>query len=672
MSHQLDRLDQACINTLRLLAVDAIEQAHSGHPGLPLGAAPMAYVLWDRFLKHSPRNPDWSNRDRFILSAGHGSALLYSLLHLYGYNLPLEELKKFRQWGSKTPGHPEYGETPGVEVTTGPLGQGFAAGIGMAIAERFLAAYFNRPGFPIVDHHTYALVSDGDLMEGITAEAASLAGHLRLGKLIYLYDDNGISIEGKTDLTFTEEVAQRFSAYHWQVLCIPDGNNIGAIAAAIQGAQAAKDRPSLIIVKTHIGYGSPKQDTAGVHGEPLGEDAVKKTKELLGWPLTPTFLIPDDAKLHCQAAVDKGDKLVAEWQALLNNYKAQYPDLYSELERFNRDELPVGWNAELTPFAAPGKMSTRVASGKVINTLAKKIPNLLGGAADLAPSTKTLIVGSGDFSAAEPLGRNLHFGIREHAMGAAINGMALHKGVIPFGATFLVFSDYMRPAIRLAAFMKTHSLFLFTHDSICLGEDGPTHQAVEHLMALRAIPGIKVIRPADANETTEAWKIAITLKRPIVMVLTRQDLPVLDVQKYPVVQGVARGGYVLSEATDGLPALIMIATGSEVHLALAAQEKLQAQGIQARVVSMPCMELFAEQPTGYRETVLPANIPKLAIEAGVTLGWRELVGDKGDIIGLNRFGASAPLPTVYEKLGFNVDNVVQRATNLIQKNLKGE
>lgn len=627
----------------------------------------MAYVLWDRFLKHNPKNPLWFNRDRFILSAGHGSAMLYSLLHLTGYDLSLNELQNFRQWGSRTPGHPEHGETPGVEVTTGPLGQGFATGVGMAMAERFLAAYFNKPGFPVIDHYTYAVVSDGDLMEGITAEAASLAGHLHMGKLIYLYDDNDISIEGSTDLAFTEDVAQRFAAYRWQVLYIPDGNNVGAIAAAIQGAQAAKDRPSIIIVNTHIGYGSPKQDTAAVHGEPLGEEAIKKTKETLGWPASPAFFVPEEASQHFLAAVERGDKQDKEWQAMFDNYRRQYPELAAEFDRMLKGELPAGWDAEIPAFTGGQAISTRNASHKVINGIAKKLPNLLGGAADLAPSTKTLINASADFSANEPAGRNIHFGIREHAMGAAVNGMALHGGVIPYGATFLVFSDYMRPAMRLAAFMKTHSLFVFTHDSICLGEDGPTHQAVEHLMSLRAIPGLLVMRPADANETAAVWRLAITGKRPLAMALTRQDLPVLDSQKYAIAQGVAQGGYVLSESANAAPQVVLVATGSEIHLALAAQEKLREQGIAARVVSMPCWEIFGEQPLAYRQQVLPVQIPKLAIEAGLSRGWRDLLGDPCDVIGVDRFGASAPWKTVYEKFGFTVENVVAQATKLLKK-----
>ncbi len=666
MSHQIDRLDQLCINTLRMLAVDAIEKAHSGHPGLPLGAAPMAYVLWDRFLKHNPKNPLWFNRDRFILSAGHGSAMLYSLLHLTGYNLPLQELQNFRQWGSRTPGHPEHGETPGVEVTSGPLGQGFATGVGMSIAERFLAAYFNKPGFPIVDHHTYAIVSDGDLMEGIAAEAASLAGHLRLGKLVYLYDDNNISIEGSTDITFTEDVAQRFAAYRWQVLYIPDGNNIGAIAAAIQGAQAAKDRPSLIIVNTHIGYGSPKQDTAAAHGEPLGEEALRKTKETFGWPSSPPFFVPEEAGQHFLAAVERGDKQEKEWQAMFDNYRRQYPELAAEFERLLKGELPAGWDTEIPVFAAQGAISTRNASQKTMNGLAQKLSNFIGGSADLAPSTKTLINGSSDFSVSEPSGRNIHFGIREHAMGAAVNGMALHGGIIPYGATFLIFSDYMRPAIRLAAFMQTHSIFIFTHDSICLGEDGPTHQAVEHLMSLRAIPGLRVMRPADANETAAVWRLAISGKRPVAMALTRQELPVLDSQQYPIAQGVPRGGYILREAGT-LPQVILVATGSEVHLALAAQEKLREQGITTRVVSMPCWEIFYEQSMAYRTEILPPQIPKLAIEAGVTRGWRDLLGEPSDVIGIDRFGASAPWQVVYEKFGFTVENVVQKALSMVKK-----
>ncbi len=662
----MNNLDQLCVNTLRFLAVDSVEQARSGHPGMPLGAAPMAYVLWDRFLRHNPRNPFWFNRDRFILSAGHGSALLYALLHLTGYDLPLEELKRFRQWGSKTPGHPEYGHTPGVEATTGPLGQGFGMGVGMAIAESFLANCFNRPGFSLIDHYTYAMVSDGDLMEGVASEAASLAGMLRLSKLIYLYDDNHISIEGETDLAFTEDVRCRFEAYGWQVLRVPDGNDLAEIERAIGAAQADKERPSLIIVRTHIGYGSPKQDRAEAHGEPLGAAALRATKQALGWPLEPPFYIPDEALAHFRRALERGARHEAEWQARLEAYSREHPDLAAELKRMLRGELPEGWGVDLPVFSPKdGPIATRAASGRAMNALARRLPNFTGGSADLAPSTKTTLIGYGDFGLDEACGRNLHFGVREHAMGAIVNGMALHGGLIPYAATFLVFSDYMRPALRLAALMQAHAVFIFTHDSIALGEDGPTHQPVEHLMSLRAIPGLTVLRPADANETAAAWRVAIEWRGPVALALTRQNLPVLDAGRYPISDGLPRGAYILAEAEGGKPDIVLIGTGSEVHLALAAQEQLSKRDVRARVVSMPSWELFDEQPAEYRMQVLPPDVPKLAIEAGIARGWRDYVGEHGDIIGLDRFGASAPGKVVMEKLGFTAEHVAERALSLL-------
>jgi transketolase len=672
----MKNLDELCVNTLRFLAVDAVEQARSGHPGLPLGAAPMAYVLWDRFLRHNPRNPSWINRDRFILSAGHGSALLYALLHLYGYDLPLEELKRFRQWGSKTPGHPEYDITPGVEATTGPLGQGFAMGVGMAMAERFLANCFNHPDFSIVDHYTYAIVSDGDLMEGVSSEAASLAGTLHLNKLIYLYDDNHISIEGETDIAFTENVQRRFEAYGWHVLRVPDGNDLEKIEEAIRMAQAEKEKPSLIIVRTHIGYGSPKQDTAAAHGEPLGQEALLTAKKTLGWPTEPTFYIPEEALNHFRLAVQKGAKLEAEWQTLLDNYRREEPNLAAQFEQVVKGELPANWKSFLPSFnPQDGPMATRNASGKVMNVLSEKLHSvgraphhfLVGGSADLAPSTKTILMGYGDFGFSKYCAHNVHYGVREHAMGAIANGMALHSNFIPYTATFLIFSDYMRPAIRLAALMQTHVIFIFTHDSIGLGQDGPTHQPVEQLMSLRTIPGLTVIRPADANETAVAWGIAIERKGPVALIFTRQKLPVLDPQRYPIREGVPRGAYVITKAESSRPDIILIATGSEVHLALEARKELKSKGVEARVVSMPSWELFEEQAKKYRQTVLIPDVPKLAIEAGVTLGWSTYVGENGDVIGLNRFGASAPGNVVYDKLGFNVDNVVKRALGLLGK-----
>ncbi len=661
-----DQLDQLCINTVRFLSVDAVEQAHSGHPGLPLGAAPMAYVLWERFLRHNPRHPRWFNRDRFILSAGHGSMLLYSLLHLTGYDLPLSEIQRFRQWDSKAPGHPEVGMTPGVEVTTGPLGQGFGMAVGMALAEAHLARCFNRPGFPIVDHYTYAIASDGDLMEGVSSEAASLAGTLQLGKLICLYDDNHVSLEGPTAVVFTEDVCGRFRSYGWQVLSVPDGNNLDAIDAAIRLAQAEKDRPSLLVVRTHIGYGSPKQDTFEAHGEPLGPEATRQTKQKLGWPTEPAFYIPEEARAHLGKAIERGAQLESQWKDWFEDYRRQYPGDAAQLERMIRGELPKDWAADLPWFKPdPAGLATRVASGKVMNAIAKRLPELIGGSADLNPSTKTYLAGCGDFGSSDHGGRNLHFGVREHAMGTIVNGMAMHGGVIPYGATFFVFTDYMRPALRIAAIMESHSIFVFTHDSIGLGEDGPTHQPVEQLTSLRAMPNMTVLRPADANETNVAWRIAVERHGPVCLVLTRQNLPILDPDKHPLRDGVARGAYILAEGER--PDVILIATGSEVQLALAARDKLMEQKIAARVVSMPSWELFEEQSAEYREQVLPRNVPKLAIEAGATLGWYKYVGEQGAVIGVDRFGASAPGKIVMEKLGLNVANVVQHALQLVRR-----
>jgi transketolase len=663
------KLDQLCINTIRMLAVDAVEQAKSGHPGMPMGTAPMAYVLWTRFLKHHPANPQWPDRDRFVLSAGHGSMLLYSLLHLTGYDLPLDELKHFRQWGSRTPGHPEYGLTPGVETTTGPLGQGFANGVGLAIAEAFLAERFNRPGHTIVDHYTYAIVSDGDLMEGVASEAASLAGHLQLGKLIYLYDDNGISIDGSTDVTFTEQVGRRFEAYGWRVQEIADGNDVTAIEAAIKAAQADSAKPSLIIVHTHIAYGSPgKQDTAEAHGAPLGAEEVERTKAFLGWPPEPTFYLPDEALAHFRRAIDRGRAWEAEWRARFESYAAAYPELAAEWRRGQRRELPAGWEASLPTFkSADGAMATRVASGRVLNALAAKLPNLIGGSADLATSNNTLLRGGGEFGPQNRAGRNLYFGVREHGMGAILNGLALHSGIIHYGATFLIFSDYMRPAIRLAALTGLPVIYVFTHDSIGLGEDGPTHQPIEHLAALRAMPNLTLIRPADANETVVAWRLALTQRHgPVALVLTRQNLPVFDRTEMGAADGLERGAYILLDADGATPDLILIASGSEVALAVEAHKQLTQQGIRARVVSMPSWELFDQQAQAYRAEVLSPSVGKrLAIEAGVPQGWHYYVGPEGDIIGLTRFGASAPGQVAMEQLGFNVTNVVARALKLL-------
>ncbi len=664
-----EKLDQLCINTIRMLAVDAVEKAKSGHPGMPMGAAPTAYLLWTRFRKHNPTNPAWPDRDRFVLSAGHGSMLLYSFLHLTGYDLPLEELKAFRQWGSRTPGHPEYGLTPGVETTTGPLGQGFANGVGMAIAEQFLAERFNRPGHTIVDHYTYAIVSDGDLMEGVASEAASLAGHLRLGKLIYFYDDNDISIDGSTDLTFTEAVGRRFEAYGWHVEEVKDGNDLGAIDGAINAARAERVRPSLIIVRTHIAYGSPhKQDTAEAHGAPLGAEEVKLTKAFFGWPQEPPFFIPGEALAHFRKAVDRGRVWEEEWQVRFRAYATEYPELAEEWHRVMRRELPAGWEASLPTFKAEdGAVATRVASGRVLNAIAPKIPNLIGGSADLASSNNTLLRGSVEFSYRNRAGRNLYFGVREHGMGSILNGLALHGGVIPYGATFLIFSDYMRPAIRLAALTELPVIYVFTHDSIGLGEDGPTHQPIEHLAALRAMPHLTLIRPADANETVAAWRVALThTNGPVALVLTRQNLPTLDRTQMAPADGLERGAYILADAEAGRPDLILIASGSEVALAVEARKRLAQRGTRARVVSMPSWELFEAQSQPYRDEVLPPSVTKrLAIEVGVPQGWHRYVGPAGDVIGLTRFGASAPGQVVMEKLGFTADNVVAHALKLL-------
>jgi transketolase len=654
---------QLCINTIRTLAMDGVQKAHSGHPGMPMGMADVAYILWTRFLKHNPKDPKWPDRDRFVLSAGHGSMLLYSLLYLTGYDLTLEDLMAFRQWGSRTPGHPEYGLTPGVETTTGPLGQGFANGVGMAIAERFLAATFNRPGFPIFDHYTYAIVSDGDLMEGISHEAASLAGHLGLGKLIYLYDDNDISIEGSTDITFTEDVAARFRAYGWHVQRV-NGYDLKAITAAIRAARRETARPSLIICRTHIAYGSPnKQDDASAHGEPLGEEEVRRTKEALGWPPDAQFWVPPEALPVFRRAVEEGAAAQACWQALFAEYTRQYPRETALLERLWAGELPDGWEETLPSFSpADGPMATRKASGIVLNALAAALPTLIGGSADLAPSNLTLLKGYDDFQKETPAGRNLRFGVREHAMGGILNGMALHGGLIPYGGTFLVFSDYMRPAVRLAAMMHLPVVYVWTHDSLWIGEDGPTHQPVEHLAALRAIPNLTLIRPCDAGETAEAWRAALRRRDgPTALVLTRQNLPILDRSQVAGAQNLARGAYVLRDAPEGNPDLVLIASGSEVHLALAAQEGLAEQGIRARVVSMPSWELFDAQPPEYRAAVLPPTVPKLAIEAAVPLGWERYVGPDGAVIGIHRFGASAPYQVLMEKFGFTPQAVIAQA-----------
>ena len=677
-------LDSLCINTLRFLSVDAVQKANSGHPGLPLGAATMAYVLWTRFLKHDPANPQWLDRDRFVLSAGHGSALLYSLLHLSGYALPLEQIERFRQWDSLTPGHPERGLTPGVEVTTGPLGQGFGNAVGMAMAEAHLAARYNRPGFPIIDHFTYALASDGDLMEGIAAESASLAGHLRLGKLICLYDDNHVTLSAGTDITFTEDRARRFEAYGWHTQSIHDGNDVAAIERALGAAREETARPSLILVRTHLGYGSPhKQDTFEAHGSPLGADEVRATKQALGWPAEPPFRIPDEARAHFRLAVERGARAEAAWDEKFSAYAHAFPEPARELQQAMRGDLPDGWEVDIPVFPPDAKgMATRAAGGKVMGAIAPRLPALIGGSADLDPSTLTALAGKGDF---EPGldgvadtqgsdgggwcygGRNLHFGVREHGMGAIMNGLAAHGGTVPFGATFLIFSDYMRPPIRLAALMGLHVIYVFTHDSIALGEDGSTHQPVEQLAGLRAVPKLVVIRPGDANETAVAWRVALQMTgRPVALVLTRQNLPTLDRSVFAPAEGLTRGAYILAEAANGKPDLILIASGSETGLVVAARQKLLENKIRDRVVSMPSWELFDAQPLAYRDSVLPpALAARLAVEAGVPQGWHRYVGARGEVLGVDRFGASAPGPVVMREYGFTVENVCARAVALL-------
>jgi transketolase len=678
-------IDELCINTIRTLSMDAVQKANSGHPGAPMGLAPTAYVLWTRFLRHNPRNPSWPDRDRFVLSAGHASMLLYSMLHLTGYDVPLEQIKQFRQWGSRTPGHPERDIASGVETTTGPLGQGFGNGVGMAMAEAYLAARYNRPGCEIIDHFTYGIVSDGDLMEGVAAEAASLAGHLKLGKLIYLYDNNHISLAASTDLTFTEDRAMRFEAYGWHTQTVDDGNDLNAIDEALKVAKSETNRPSLILVRTHIGYGSPaKQDSFEAHGSPLGEEEVKRTKKNLAWPTESAFFIPDEARAQFNATVSKGQQADAEWKERFSAYARRYPELAGELDLALRGNLPDGWDAALPAFPADSKgLATRVASGKVLTALAAKLPTLIGGSADLNPSTYTALAELGDYESPHRRfrdnqgsagggwgydGRNLHFGVREHGMGASLNGMAAHGGIIPFGSTFLIFSDYLRPSIRLAALMELGVIYVFTHDSVGVGEDGPTHQPIEQLAALRAIPRLIVIRPADANETAVAWRVAVASRsRPVALVLTRQNVPTLDRTKFAAAEGLQKGAYVLADAPNGRPDIVLVATGSEVSLIVAAGEKLAQQKVQARIVSMPSWELFDQQPKEYREAILPASVrARLAVEAALPQGWHRYVGDGGEVIGIERFGASAPGNVVMEKLGFTVDNVVERALGLLR------
>jgi transketolase len=662
-------IDGWCVNTIRTLAMDAVQAANSGHPGAPMGLAAAAYVLWTRVLKHNPKNPHWVDRDRFVLSGGHASMLLYSLLYLCGYDLSLREIENFRQWESKTPGHPEYGHTPGVETTTGPLGQGFTNAVGMAMAERHLAALFNRGNSKIVDHYTYVMCGDGDLMEGVSSEAASLAGHLGLAKLICIYDDNQISIEGSTDLAFTEDVAARFKAYGWHILKVKDGNDLHAILTALQAAKAENAKPSLILLRTHIAYGSPnKQDSHEAHGAPLGENEVRLTKENLGWPADAKFLVPDRVLAEFRKCVAKGQKTEAAWNKKVDAFAAKNPELAEKWQASISGKLPRGWDAGIPDFKEGKPIATRAASGQVLNVLADKLPTLMGGSADLAPSNNTLLKSSVDFQKNSYQGRNIRFGVREHAMGGILSGMALHKGVRPYGGTFLVFADYCRPAIRLAAIMQVPVIYVFTHDSVAVGEDGPTHQPVEHLAALRAIPGLTVIRPADAIETAQAWRWVIQNGAgPVALVLSRQNLPVLTQHLKSNASDLAKGAYILSDS-NGEPDVILIGTGSEVHFCLQAQSSLTTQGVKARVVSMPSWELFDRTPQNYRDSVLsPQVTARVAVEAGISMGWERYIGSSGAMIGINRFGASAPGATVMDKYGVNASAIVAKALELLHR-----
>jgi transketolase len=667
-----DQLDQLCINTIRTLSMDAVQKANSGHPGTPMALAPVAYVLWDRFLRHNPANPNWANRDRFVLSNGHASMLLYSLLHLTGYDISLDELKRFRQWGSKTPGHPEYGLTPGVETTTGPLGQGVANSVGMAIAQRWLATHFNRNDQKIVDYRIYAICGDGDLMEGVSQEAGSIAGHLGLSNLLWIYDNNHITIEGNTALAFSDDVAARFMSYHWNVQRVGDANDLDLLTVAIHTALEETDRPSLIIVDSHIAWGAPnKHDTSAAHGEPLGEDEIRLTKARYHWPEDAHFLVPEEAQEHMRQSLERGKEWEAQWSELFASYKQDHAQLAQEFERMQKGELPPGWDSDLPKFPADAKgMAGREASNKVENAIAKKVPWLVGGSADLSPSTKTNLDKEQSFEAGNYSGRNLHFGIREHAMGAILNGMALSK-LRAYGSTFLIFSDYMRPPIRLSALMDLPVIYIYTHDSIGLGEDGPTHQPIEQLMSLRAMPRVIVMRPADANEVTEAWRVIMELREePVVLVLTRQALPTFDRTKYASAEGVRRGAYALADC-QGTPELIMMATGSEVQLIVGAYEKLTTEGVRCRVVSMPSWEIFEKQPRDYKDILLPPSVRKrLAVEAGTTLGWKEYVGLDGCVIARRDFGASAPIKDLLSHFGFTVDHVISEAKAMLGKSSK--
>ena len=662
-------LDQLSINTVRTLAMDAVQQADSGHPGTAMALAPLAYVLWLRHLKYNPANPEWRDRDRFVLSAGHACMLLYSVLYLTGYEITLDDIKNFRQWGSKTPGHPERGMTPGVEATTGPLGQGMGNAVGMAIAEAQLAALYNRGGpgggHEIFNHYTYFLASDGDLMEGISHEACSLAGHLKLGKLIGFYDDNRITIDGSTDLAFSDDTARRFESYGWHVQRLDDGNDLEAIDAAIVAAQRERTRPSLIIVRTHIGWGSPnKQDTADAHGAPLGVEEIRLTKQNLGWPSTEPFFVPEEALERWRSAKPRGARMESDWRKRWDAYRGEYPDLAAELDRRFTGRLPEGWDAALPAFGPKDALATRAASGKVLNAIAAKIPELIGGSADLTGSNNTELKGAGVFSATNHMGRNFHFGIREHGMGAAMNGLALHGGFIPFGGTFLIFSDYMRPSIRLAALTHLRTIYVFTHDSIGLGEDGPTHQPIEQLAALRAIPNLAVIRPSDPTEVVEAWRAAVTHRiGPVALVLTRQKVAAIDRMKYASAAGLLKGAYVLADSSS--PEIVLVGTGSEVELVLGAYEKLKAEGRRPRAVSMPCMEYFAKQPESYRASVLPPDLPLVAVEAGSPQPWQRWLDRSGVVLGIERFGASAPYQRIYQEFGLTVEHVVDTARSLL-------
>jgi len=661
-------VDRLAVDTLRFLAVDMVEAAQSGHPGAPMGQAPLAYLLWTRYLRFDPRDPDWPDRDRFVLSCGHASALLYGLLHLSGYDLPMEELRAFRQWGSRTPGHPESFLTPGVETTTGPLGQGLGNALGMAIARRMLGATFNRAGFPLFDHRVWVIASDGDMMEGISSEASSLAGHLALGELVVFYDDNGISIDGSTDLAMSEDVGRRYEAYGWHVQRVADVNDLAALRAAIEAARDETERPSLVVVRTHIGYGSPgKQDSAEAHGAPLGADEVAAAKENLGWPLAPTFHVPDEARVPFRRAAERGAGLRRDWEALVERYGEAHPEAAERLAARRAGRLPEGWTERLPRWTpADGAIATRKASGAVLNAIAGEVETLVGGSADLTGSNNTYLKGFADVSAAEPGGRNLYFGVREHAMGSALNGMALSRLLRPYGGTFLIFSDYMRPAIRLAALMGLPVVYVFTHDSIFLGEDGPTHQPISQLLSLRSIPGLTVIRPADANEVAAAWRVAIErTDGPTALALTRQGLPVLEGTAERAMEGVARGGYVLLDC-DGAPEVLLIGTGSEVQLALGAARALQADGVAARAVSLPSWELFDAQDAAYRDAVLPPSVTRrLAVEAATRLAWERYVGSGGDVLGIDGYGASAPWKRIAEEYGFTVEHVLERARRLL-------